>query len=192
MNRLLVLAALADGPSILRKPLVARDTALMADALTALGATIDRRHDAWHVTPGEPVSGRVAIDCGLAGTVMRFVPPLAGLSEAAVTFDGDPRARERPMATTISSLRGLGMKVDGNESLPFTVRGHGRVKACELSIDASASSQFVSALLLAAPRFEHGLTLHHVGRPMPSQPHLDMTVAELRHRGVTVDDTIAA
>ncbi len=177
---------------MLRKPLAARDTELMADALGALGATIVRGAEEWHVTPGPPATGDITIDCGLAGTVMRFVPPLAGLSEAAVTFDGDPRARERPMATTISSLRGLGMEVDGNESLPFTVRGHGRVKACELSIDASASSQFVSALLLAAPRFEHGLTLHHVGRPMPSQPHLDMTVAELRHRGVTVDDTIAA
>lgn len=191
MNRLLVLAALSDGPSVLRKPLVARDTELMADALTALGATIDRRHDAWHVVPGEPVRGRVDVDCGLAGTVMRFVPPLAGLSNAAVRFDGDPRARERPMATTIASLRGLGMDIDGDATLPFTVRGRGRVKGCELSIDASASSQFVSALLLAAPRFDHGLTLHHVGGSLPSRPHLDMTVAELRRRRVEVDDSIA-
>ncbi|MFL6089568.1 MAG: 3-phosphoshikimate 1-carboxyvinyltransferase [Aeromicrobium sp.] len=189
-NRLLVLAALAGSPSVLRQPLAARDTELMADALVALGATIVQGAEEWHVTPGQPATGQLTIDCGLAGTVMRFVPPLAGLSEAAVTFDGDPRARKRPMATTIASLRGLGMEVDGEDALPFTVRGHGRVRACELSIDASASSQFVSALLLAAPRFEHGLTLHHVGRPLPSQPHLDMTVAELRHRGVTVDDSI--
>lgn len=189
-NRLLVLAALADSPSVLRKPLVARDTSLMADALEALGARIERTEDAWTVTPGAPATGEIAIDCGLAGTVMRFVPPLAGLSNATVTFDGDPRARERPMATTLSSLRGLGIEIDGDSTLPFTVRGHGQVKACELSIDASASSQFVSALLLAAPRFAHGLTLHHVGGSLPSQPHLDMTVDELRKRGVAVDDSI--
>jgi 3-phosphoshikimate 1-carboxyvinyltransferase len=194
-NRLLVLAALADSPSALRKPLVARDTNLMADALAALGAHIDRNSDEWVVTPGKPASGDISIDCGLAGTVMRFVPPLAGLSNAAVTFDGDARARQRPMATTLASLRGLGIEIDGSadggDTLPFTVRGHGRVNACELSIDASASSQFVSALLLAAPRFEHGLTLHHVGGSLPSQPHIDMTVDELRKRGVVVDDSTA-
>jgi 3-phosphoshikimate 1-carboxyvinyltransferase len=190
-NRLLVLAALADSPSVLRKPLVARDTNLMADALAALGADIVRADDTWTIAPGPPASGDVSIDCGLAGTVMRFVPPLAGLSNAAVTFDGDTRARERPMATTLASLRGLGIEIDGDNTLPFTVRGHGRVKACELSIDASASSQFVSALLLAAPRFAHGLTLHHVGGSLPSQPHIDMTVDELRKRGVTVDDSVA-
>jgi 3-phosphoshikimate 1-carboxyvinyltransferase len=190
-NRVLVLAALAESPSILRKPLAARDTELMADALATLGADIVRGAEEWHITPGPPASGDLTIDCGLAGTVMRFVPPVAGLSRAAVTFDGDPRARERPMATTIASLRGLGIDIDGADSLPFTVHGRGRINACELSIDASASSQFVSALLLAAPRFDHGLTLHHVGGTLPSQPHLDMTVAELRKRNVTVDDSIA-
>jgi 3-phosphoshikimate 1-carboxyvinyltransferase len=189
-NRLLVLAALGHAPSVLHKPLAARDTELMADALVALGADIVRGAEEWIVAPGPPATGAIAIDCGLAGTVMRFVPPLAALSHAAVTFDGDPRARERPMSTTIASLRGLGIDIDGTDSLPFTVRGRGRVNACELSIDASASSQFVSALLLAAPRFEHGLTLHHVGGAMPSQPHLDMTVAELRKREVEVDDSI--
>ena len=195
-NRLLVLAALADSPSVIRHPLVARDTALMADALTALGADIARGDEAWLVTPTPPATGEISIDCGLAGTVMRFVPPVAALSEAAVTFDGDPRARERPMGPTIASLRGLGIEIDGDSTLPFTVRGRGRVTACELSIDASTSSQFVSALLLAAPRFKHGLTLHHVSHgsssrvSVPSQPHVDMTVAELRKRGVAVDDSI--
>jgi 3-phosphoshikimate 1-carboxyvinyltransferase len=190
-NRLLVLAALADGPSVLYKPLVARDTSLMAGALRALGATIEETGGSWAVTPGPPATGEISIDCGLAGTVMRFVPPLAALSQAVVTFDGDPRARERPMATTIESLRALGVKVDSNtETLPFTVHG-AQITGCELSIDASASSQFVSALLLAAPRFPRGLTLHHEGATLPSQPHIDMTVAELRKRGVTVDDSVA-
>ena len=192
MNRLLVLSALADGPSVLRNPLVARDTALMADALRALGTEIDESASHWSVTPGPPASGEVTVDCGLAGTVMRFVPPLAALSHATVTFDGDHRARERPMATTIESLRGLGVPVDSaTGTLPFTVHGLGRVRGHELSIDASASSQFVSALLLAAPRFPRGLTLHHAGGSLPSQPHIDMTVAELRRRGVVVDDSVA-
>jgi 3-phosphoshikimate 1-carboxyvinyltransferase len=198
-NRLLVLAALAESPSVIRHPLVARDTTLMADALAALGTDIARGDEAWLVTPKPPATGEITIDCGLAGTVMRFVPPVAALSKAAVTFDGDPRAHERPMATTIASLRGLGIVIDGDSTLPFTVHGRGQVSACELSIDASASSQFVSALLLAAPRFTHGLTLHHVphgdasrlrGTP-PSQSHVDMTVDELRKRGVAVDDSIA-
>jgi 3-phosphoshikimate 1-carboxyvinyltransferase len=192
MNRLLVLAAVADGPSVLGNPLVARDTALMADALRRLGATIDESASEWTITPGPAVSGSVQIDCGLAGTVMRFVPPLAALSHATVTFDGDARARERPMSTTIESLRGLGVPVDSaSGKLPFTVHGLGRVAGHELSIDASASSQFVSALLLAAPRFPRGLTLHHAGTSLPSQPHIDMTIAELRKRGVVVDDSVA-
>ncbi|HSI27377.1 MAG TPA: 3-phosphoshikimate 1-carboxyvinyltransferase [Aeromicrobium sp.] len=192
MNRLLVLASLADGSSALRNPLVARDTTLMAEALRALGATIDHADAEWTITPGPAVSGRVTIDCGLAGTVMRFVPPLAALSQAAVTFDGDARARERPMSTTIESLRGLGVPVDSASGrLPFTVHGMGRVTGHELSIDASASSQFVSALLLAAPRFPRGLMLHHAGASLPSQPHIDMTIAELRKRGVVVDDSVA-
>jgi 3-phosphoshikimate 1-carboxyvinyltransferase len=191
-NRLLVLASLADGPSVLGNPLVARDTSLMADALRGLGATIDGSDLACTVTPGPAVSGNVTIDCGLAGTVMRFVPPLAALSHATVTFDGDARARERPMATTIESLRGLGVPVDSaTGTLPFTVHGLGRVTGHELSIDASASSQFVSALLLAAPRFPRGLTLHHAGTSLPSQPHIDMTVTELRKRGVVIDDSLA-
>src|SRR5205085_2140485 len=75
--------------------------------------------------------------------------------------------------------------------LPFTVHGMGRVTGHELSIDASASSQFVSALLLAAALFPRGLTLHHAGQTLPSQPHIDMTIAELRKRGVVVDDSVA-
>jgi len=192
-NRALVLSAIADGPSVLRRPLDSRDTLLMADALASLGATIDRGADAWTVTPADPGlrHGAVTVDCGLAGTVMRFVPPLAALGASDVTFDGDQRARERPMATTIDTLRRLGVTVDddGRDALPFTVRGRGHLAGGTLDIDASASSQFVSALLLAGARFDKGLELRHVGTALPSVPHIDMTVAELRRRGVRVDDS---
>jgi len=192
-NRALVLAAIADAPSTLSHPLDSRDTSLMAEALVSLGATIERDNEAWTVTP-IPVDNRqgpVTIDCGLAGTVMRFVPPLAALCHTDVTFDGDARARQRPMATTIDTLRRLGVMVDdgGRGSLPFTVQGRGSLDGGMLEIDASASSQFVSALLLAGSRFGQGLDLRHVGAALPSLPHIDMTVTELRRRGVRVDSS---
>lgn len=191
-NRALVLAALADGPSTVRRALASRDTTLMVGALTALGAQVERDGIDWHVTPLDATAGSpVQVDCGLAGTVMRFVPPLAALTHRAVTFDGDPRARERPMATTVTALRALGVDVrdDDRGALPFTVHGSGSVSGGGLELDASSSSQFVSALLLAAPRFGQGLDLRHVGGSLPSLPHVEMTVAELRRRGVHVDDT---
>lgn len=186
-NRALVLAALADGPSVVRRALRSRDTELMALALTRLGAEVDSTGEDWTVRPG-PLAGDVDIDCGLAGTVMRFVPPVAALAAGPVRFDGDPHARTRPMAEVLDGLRGLGVEIAGEQTLPFTVLGRGTVQGGDVVIDASASSQFVSALLLAAPRYEQGVTVHHRGAPIPSQPHLDMTVASLREHGVVVDD----
>jgi 3-phosphoshikimate 1-carboxyvinyltransferase len=115
---------------------------------------------------------------------MRFVPPLAMLATGEVLFDGDEGARRRPMHTTIESLRLLGAEVSDANALPFTVFGSGRVEGGELAIDASASSQFVSGLLLAAARFSNGLTLTHVGKELPSQPHIEMTIKCLQDRGV--------
>ena len=189
-NRALLLAALADGPSTLHRPLRSRDAAIMTAGLRALGADIrEAPGDGLFgpdlvVFPG-PVVGGTAIDCGLAGTAMRFLPIMAALGDGPVAFDGDPHARERPMDQTIAALRDLGVEVDAEEPrLPFTVHGTGGVRGGELTIDASASSQFVSALLLAAARFEDGLTLHHRGARLPSLPHIEMTLAALRQRGV--------
>ncbi|NUS37345.1 MAG: 3-phosphoshikimate 1-carboxyvinyltransferase [Pseudarthrobacter sp.] len=202
-NRYLVLAALADGPSRLRAPLHSRDSALMIDALRQLGATVTE-------VPGDGAFGpdlqvvplpaaaeesRARIDCGLAGTVMRFVPPLAALRNGASVFDGDPHARKRPMGTIIEALKALGVEVSADDgsapaSLPFVVHGSGTVRGGHLVIDASASSQFVSALLLVGARFEEGLHLEHVGKPVPSLDHINMTVAVLRGVGVSVDDSI--
>ncbi len=190
-NRLLVLAALADGPSTLRRPLRSRDTVLMVEALRALGARVLDEDDDLVVEPA-PLRGGVRIDTGLAGTIMRFLPSVAALADGDVLMDGDPRARERPMAPVLDALRALGVTVDdeGRGSLPFTVRGRGAVPGGTVTIDASASSQFVSGLLLAAARFERGVTVHHDGRPVPSQPHIAMTVEVLRDRGVVVDDDV--
>jgi 3-phosphoshikimate 1-carboxyvinyltransferase len=185
-NRELVLSALAVEPSTLRAPLVARDTELMMDALRALGTTIDASTPGtWRVTPGE-LRGGADLHAGLAGTVMRFIPPVAALADGAVTIDGDAHARKRPMRPTIDALRALGVEVDdgGRGGLPFTIRGIGRVEGGRLTIDASASSQFVSGLLLAAPCFYQGLVLTHEGERLPSVPHIEMTLDTLRRRGV--------
>ncbi len=189
-NRALVLAALADGPSVVRRALRSRDTDLMAAALAAMGVEVDTSGADWTVAPGHLHGG--SIDCGLAGTVMRFVPPVAALAEAPVSFDGDARARTRPMAAVLDALRALGVAVDDEArgKLPFTVRGTGSVPGGAVTIDASASSQFVSGLLLAGARYDAGLDVRHEGGGLPSLPHIEMTVACLREHGVEVDDSV--
>ncbi|MCA1942990.1 MAG: 3-phosphoshikimate 1-carboxyvinyltransferase, partial [Yonghaparkia sp.] len=194
-NRELVLSALADGPSLLRRPLHSRDSMLMIEALRSLGVQIEQvAGDGAYgpdlrITPPAELSGSTSIDCGLAGTVMRFLPPVAALALGPVAFDGDEAARRRPMRTTIDSLRALGVDVndDGRGTLPFSLWGAGAVRGGEIAIDASASSQFVSGLLLAAPRFTEGLVLRHTGERLPSMPHIEMTVAALADRGVVVE-----
>ncbi len=188
-NRYLVLAALASGPSVLRSPLRSRDTLLMAQALRSLGVTITDEDDDWRVVP-VALRGDVDVDCGLAGTVMRFVPGVAALADGPVRFDGDAGARVRPMGPVLDSLRTLGVAIDdaGRGTLPFTVAARGRVPGGAVTLDASASSQFVSGLLLAGARYDEGVVVRHDGKPVPSQPHIDMTVEVLRAAGVAVDD----
>jgi len=201
-NRELVLASLATGPSTLHAPLHARDTALMVDALAALGATIDPVDGSGEFGPDLAISplpadppavqsSEILVECGLAGTVMRFVPPVALLQHQPVRFVGDAQAEARPMAPIIDALRQLGHSVDddGRGTLPFTVTPtHSPMTTRpRVRIDASASSQFVSGLLLAAPRFPTGLTIEHTGKALPSTPHIDMTIDVLANRGVVVD-----
>jgi 3-phosphoshikimate 1-carboxyvinyltransferase len=184
-NRLLLLAALAEGPSRLTAPLRARDTLLMAGALRALGVAVDDDGPDWVVTPGALHGGHV--DTGLAGTVMRFVPPVAALADGPVAFDGDEHARERPMGSLVAGLRQAGVDVDdgGRGRLPFTVLGSGAVPGGTVHIDASASSQFVSALLLAGARYDKGIEVVHTGKGrVPSQPHIEMTLDVLHTAGV--------
>ena len=194
-NRALILSSLAQSPSILRKPLRSRDTELMAQGLRALGIEIEESIDAkgdeiWKVTP-RPLYGPASIDVGNAGTVMRFLPPLAALARGLVHFDGDPRSHERPLGPVIAALEELGVSIDHKNrfALPLTINGSGKLKGGTVEIDASSSSQFVSALLLAGPAMEQGITIRHVGSSLPSQPHIDMTIAMLRQFGAQVDDS---
>jgi 3-phosphoshikimate 1-carboxyvinyltransferase len=188
-NRALLLAAIAEGPSTVRRALRSRDTLLMAAALTGLGSRVDTAGEDWVVTPG-PFTADAAVDCGLAGTVMRFVPPVAALSTGTVSFDGDEHMRQRPVGEILGALRTLGVDVAG-ERLPFALHGSGAVTGGVVVIDASGSSQFVSALLLAGARYERGIDIRHDGKPVPSLPHIEMTIAMLREHGVEVDDSEA-
>jgi 3-phosphoshikimate 1-carboxyvinyltransferase len=187
-NRELVLSALAAEPTTLTGVLKSRDSDLMIAALRALGTKIQENQDGSLLVTPAPFDRAATIDCGLAGTVMRFVPPISVLAQADVKFDGDEGARRRPMHTTIDSLRALGTSVtdEGLAALPFTVHGTGKVSGGEITIDASASSQFVSGLLLAAARYENGITLRHEGEHLPSMPHIEMTLDCLEKRGVKV------
>ncbi|HEY8472846.1 MAG TPA: 3-phosphoshikimate 1-carboxyvinyltransferase [Natronosporangium sp.] len=190
--RALVLAALAEGPSTLHGPLRARDTELMAAGLRALGsyvATVDNGR--WLVRP-RPLHGPAEVDVGLAGTVMRFLPPVAALADGPVRFDGDPQARQRPLRPLVEALRAAGARITASETggLPLTVHGTGQLAGGEIAIDASASSQLVSGLLLAAPRFTRGVKVRHVGSKVPSRPHLRMTAEMLRAAGAGVDDSV--
>ena len=190
-NRALVLAALADGRSAVRRPLRSRDTELMAAALRVLGVAItDTPEGDWLVDgvaePLQPTGTQV--DVGNAGTVARFLPPVAPLAKGSVTFDGDPRVRERPVGPLLAALRDLGADLSTTDALPVTVHGSGALRGGDVVLDASGSSQFVSGLLLAAPRFEQGLHVRHEGPPLPSAPHLAMTVEALRAAGAQVDD----
>jgi 3-phosphoshikimate 1-carboxyvinyltransferase len=189
-NRALLLAALSGGEASVTGAPATRDTALMVGALRALGVPI--RPDGERIAFGahEALRGGGSVDCGLAGTVMRFVPPAAALADGPVRFDGDPRARERPMSTVLDALRTLGARIDGDR-LPFTLHGAGALTGGEVVIDASASSQFVSGLLLSGARYDKGVTVHHDGKPVPSLPHIEMSVDMLRTAGVEVDDGTA-
>lgn len=187
-NRALVLATLAETPCVVRRPLASRDSDLMVGALRALGARVEWDGDDLAVTPAD-LRGPATVDVGNAGTVMRFVPPVAALADGDVRFDGDPRSHERPVGALLGALRSLGADIDddGRDALPMTVHGTGSLHGGEVTLDASGSSQFVSALLLSAARFEKGLRLRHDGPPVPSQPHVDMTVGMLRAAGVGVE-----
>jgi 3-phosphoshikimate 1-carboxyvinyltransferase len=185
-NRALLLTALAGTGGTVRGALRSRDTDLMAEALRALGVSVTCRGDQLEVAAHGGLRGPATVDCGLAGTVMRFVPPLAALANGPVRFDGDERARQRPMGAVLGALRALGCRLDGN-ALPFVLHGTGRLPGGEVRIDASGSSQFVSGLLLSAAGYDAGITVHHDGPPVPSLPHIEMTVQMLTDRGVEVD-----
>jgi 3-phosphoshikimate 1-carboxyvinyltransferase len=191
-NRALILAAVSKTPSVLRKPLFSRDTDLMVKGLKSLGCKIVEIKTSegfdYHVTP-QQLTGPTQIDVGNAGTVMRFLPPIAAMATGLIYFDGDARSHERPLEPVIKALEQLGVSIEhGNKyRLPLTLNGSGRVKGGEVEIDASASSQFVSSLLLLGPATDNGITVKHIGKSLPSLPHIEMTIQMLKQFGAVVE-----
>ena len=191
-NRALILAAISKTPSVLRKPLFSRDTDLMVKGLKSLGCKITEIKTSegfdYHVTP-QQLTGPTQIDVGNAGTVMRFLPPIAAMATGLIYFDGDARSHERPLEPVIKALEQLGVSIEhGNKyRLPLTLNGSGHVKGGEVEIDASASSQFVSALLLLGPATDNGITVKHIGKSLPSLPHIEMTIQMLKQFGAAVE-----
>lgn len=186
--RSLLLAALADGPSTLSGVLASRDTSLIQAGLTTLGARFDEADGQLRVTPAGELTGGGRIDCGLAGTVMRFLPPLAALAAQATQFFGDPAASQRPMGPLLGALSELGAGVSRPWQLPFTVAA-GQFRGGAVTLDASGSSQFISALLLSGARFPDGIAVTHSGGNLPSLPHIQMSVELLVRRGVAATQT---
>jgi len=186
-NRALILSAQATTPSHLHKPLISRDSELMSAGLQSLGVKITGDENSWTVTPSA-LKGPAKIDVGNAGTVMRFLPPLAALATGEISFDGDPRSYERPIGPVISALEELGIEIEheGRYSLPLVIKAKGATPGGELTIDASKSSQFLSALLLVGPSMQNGIKVRHQGGVLPSIPHIEMTVQMLRDFGATV------
>jgi len=191
-NRALILAAISKTPSRLRKPLSSRDADLMVKGLRSLGCKINEIKTTegfdYEITP-QKLSGPCQIDVGNAGTVMRFLPPIASLATGLVHFDGDARSHERPLEPVIKALEQLGISIEhGNKyRLPLTINGSGQINGGEIQIDASASSQFISALLLLGPATKNGLTVKHTGKSLPSMPHIEMTIQMLRKFGAIVE-----
>ena len=187
-NRALILAALCDSPSILRRPLHSRDSALMIAGLKAIGVGIETAENGdLTITPGE-LYGPAGVDVGNAGTVMRFLPPVAAMAKGIIHFDGDARSHERPLAPVIKALESLGVSIEHGSrySLPMTINANGRLKGGTVEVDATLSSQFISALLLVAPATLEGITVKHIGTSLPSLPHIEMTIGMLREKGVEV------
>ena len=187
-NRALILAALCDSPSILRRPLHSRDSALMIAGLKAIGVGIETAENGdLTITPGE-LYGPAGVDVGNAGTVMRFLPPVAAMAKGIIHFDGDARSHERPLGPVIKALESLGVSIEHGSrySLPMTINANGRLKGGTVEVDATLSSQFISALLLVAPATLEGITVKHIGTSLPSLPHIEMTIGMLREKGVEV------
>ncbi|EFU61458.1 3-phosphoshikimate 1-carboxyvinyltransferase [Actinomyces sp. oral taxon 180 str. F0310] len=189
--RALYLAAVGEAPSLVTGALEARDTRLFADALEVMGARIEDAGDgALRVTPMSlpPRGGR--IECGLAGTVMRFLPPLAALSAEETLFDGDKQAYARPLGPLLDALVRMGASVTYHGErghLPFSIRGPLRTPlGAQAWVDASSSSQFLSALLLVSPLVGDPLFVSAPG-PVPSMPHVEMTLASLAGAGIDLE-----
>jgi 3-phosphoshikimate 1-carboxyvinyltransferase len=185
-NRAYVLAALSDEPVEIVRPLESEDTVALERCLRAMGARIERLANGLRI--GGPLSGpsgrEVALDAGESGTAARFLTALAAVTPGRFLVTGSARLRERPMGDLVRALQALGASIEfrgEKENLPVSIAG-GEVSAPRVTVDASRSSQFLSALLLAGAAREGGLEVDVTG-PIASAPYVAMTIEALRAFG---------
>lgn len=188
--RALMLAVVSVGPTTLTHPSESRDSIVLARGLRTMGCHVSSVDDEQWLLRPRPLAGPVHVDVEGSGTAMRFLPPVAGLADGPVSFDGSDVLRTAALGPQLDAMRELGIGVSTESGgLPLTVQGIGRVPGGDVALDASASSQMVSGLLLAGPDFDRGLVLRHDGPPLSTAPHVELTVAMLRAAGAGIDDT---
>jgi len=189
-QRALLLAAMARGESVLRRPLTCDDSEHLAGALGRLGVGVDRRDDdVWRITGvgGAPRDPDGPLQCGEGGTTLRFLAPMCLLLEGPLELHGQGRLGRRPQRGLIRALAGLGVEAeqpDGASALPLILRSREPVGR-RAAVEVHESSQFASALLMAGPCLPRGLELELRG-PLVSRPYLEMTFANMARFGVTV------
>ncbi len=190
-NRALAAAALADGTSLLTGILVAEDTRLMIDALAALGVrtTLDEAGCAAEVTGcrGQLPESEAELFCGNSGTTIRFCAALSALGCGHYLLDGVQRMRQRPISGLVDALKPLGVAVEylGEQGYPPLTIHAGGLSGGHVAFHDSESSQFISALLLAAPYATRDVLVDVTGT-VPSAPYLRMTTAVMDRFGVPV------
>lgn len=192
-NRALLTAALAEGSSQLVRPLASEDTAVMVDALTALGCKIQRGKESWtiHGLRGKLRRPESTVQTENSGTTARFITAASALADGPVVIDGSPRMRQRPIQDLADALAALGVRIDvlGKDGCP-PVRVHGpEFPGGHAAIDASRSSQYVSALLLAAPYARNDVVLALQDGVLVSRPYVELTMQVMRAFGGHVDWT---
>jgi 3-phosphoshikimate 1-carboxyvinyltransferase len=179
-NRVLLIAALADGDSELEGALASDDTRVMRDALTALGCAIELGGESWRVRGcgGALRAPREPLWVGNSGTTARFLTAAGALADGPLVIDGSPRMRERPIDDLTRALGALGVPVEilGSGGCPPLRVGGGGLPGGEVTVDASRSSQYVSALLLAAPFAARDLALRFADGVLVSRPYVELTL----------------
>jgi 3-phosphoshikimate 1-carboxyvinyltransferase len=191
-NRALVCAALADGGSRLAGALGGDDAEALAAALGELGVRVEQDPDAWtvHGGGGRPRSPGRPLDARLSGTTMRFLAAVATLAPAATTVGGRPPLLRRPVGPLVAALRALGAELADRDGFPPVTAAGGGLDGGEAHVDASASSQFASAVLLVAPYARRSVRLHADG--LGAAAYVELTAALMRDFGAAVDREGAA
>ncbi len=189
-NRALLLAALADGRSSLCGALKSVDTTLMATALRHMGVVVDEPDPTSFVVIGKGnlTAAPAPLMLGNAGTAMRFLTAAAATVDGKVVLDGDEHMQKRPIGPLTAALRSLGIDcTDKDGCPPVTVRGQGRFGTGRVEIDGGLSSQYISAILMAAPLAASSIEVALSGTKIGARGYVDLTLQVMRAFGATVE-----